>query len=183
MSTSTIWHHESSNELFSVTMSHSRFKFISCFITSDDKGSRTEHWKTDKFACMRELFRLMSVSNAKCTYPSLVLSVDETLQPYCGAICFKQYNPNKSAKYGLLIRGARDLTTTHTHYILQYASKPKVAQGDSAKYYVTGTDAYTSLQSTITVTSKVEIFCLTGILLPCLWQNGLFTKSSQLLLP
>ena len=62
MSTSTIWHHESSNELFSVTKSHSRFKFISRFITFDDKASRTEHWKTDNFACMRELFHLMSLA-------------------------------------------------------------------------------------------------------------------------
>ena len=68
MSISTIWHHESSNDLF-----------ISRFITFDDKASRAERWKTDKFACMRELFELMNAGNVKCRYPSLVLSVDETL--------------------------------------------------------------------------------------------------------
>ena len=50
MNTSTTWHHESSDDLFSATMSHGRFKFISCFITFDDKASRTESWKTDTFA-------------------------------------------------------------------------------------------------------------------------------------
>ena len=86
MSTSTIWHHRSSNNLFSATMSHSCFKFISCFITFDDKASRTECWKTDKFACMRELFELMNVGNVKCRYPSPMLSINETLYPYYGAI-------------------------------------------------------------------------------------------------
>ena len=37
MNSSTIWHHESSNDLFSATMSNSRFKFISRLIPFDDK--------------------------------------------------------------------------------------------------------------------------------------------------
>ena len=89
MSTSTIWHHASSNNFFSTTISHSRLKFISRFITFDDKASRTERWKTDQFACMSELFELMNVGNAKCRYPSPKLSVDETFYPYHGAIGFK----------------------------------------------------------------------------------------------
>ena len=143
MSTSTIWHHKSSNDMFSATMSHSYFKFISCFITFIDKTSRTEHWKTDKFACMREMFELMNVGNVKCRYPSPMLSVDETLYLYRGAIGFKQYNPNKSAKYSLLFRSLCDSANTHIYYTLPYADKPEVAEGDAAKYYVTGTDAYT----------------------------------------
>ena len=89
MSTSTIWHHASSNNFFSTTISYSRLKFISRFITFDDKASRTERWKTDQFACMSELFELMNVGNAKCRYPSPKLSVDETFYPYHGAIGFK----------------------------------------------------------------------------------------------
>ena len=101
MSTSAIWHHESSNDLLSATMSHSRFKFISRFITFDGKASRKERWKTDKFACMRELFKLMNVGNTKFRYPLPMLSVDETLYSYRGAIGFTQYNSNKPAKCGL----------------------------------------------------------------------------------
>ena len=102
MSTSTIWHHESSNDLFSATMRHSRVKFISCFITFSDKACRTERWKTDKFACMRELFELMNVGNAECRFPSPMLSVDETLYLYHGAISLTHYNPNKPAKDDLV---------------------------------------------------------------------------------
>ena len=124
-------------------MSHSRFKFISCFITFNDEASRTEHWKTDKFACVREMFELMNVGKAKCRYPSPMLSVDETLYPYHGAIGFKQYSPHKPAKYGLLFKSLCDSTTTYIYYTLPYAGKPEVAEGDAAKYYVTGTEAYT----------------------------------------
>ena len=101
ISTSAIWHHESSNDILSATMSHSRFKFISRFITFDGKASRKERWKTDKFACMRELFKLMNVGNTKFRYPLPMLSVDETLYSYRGAIGFTQYNSNKPAKWGL----------------------------------------------------------------------------------
>ena len=100
MNSSTIWHHESLNDLFSATMSNSRFKSISRFITFDDKSSRADRWKTDKFACMRNLFEMMNIRNTKCRYPSPMLSIDETLYPYREAIGFKQYNPSKPAKYG-----------------------------------------------------------------------------------
>ena len=143
MNSSTIWHQESSNDLFSATMSNSRFNFISRFITFDDKSSRAERWKTDKFACMRELFEMMNIRNAKCRYPSPMLSINETLYSYCGAIGFKQYNPSKPAKYGLLYRSLCDSSTTYTYYSLPYAGKPEVVDGHAAKYYVTGTDAYT----------------------------------------
>ena len=91
---------------------------------------------------MRELSELMNVGNAKYRYPSPVLSVDETLYPYSETTGFKQYNLNKPAKYGLLFRSLCDSRTTYTYYTLPYAGKPKVAKGDAAKYYVTGTEDY-----------------------------------------
>ena len=36
--------------------------------------------------------------------PSDYLSLDETLYPMHTQISFKQYNPNKLAKYGLLLK-------------------------------------------------------------------------------
>ena len=53
---STIWNHESAHDIFSATMLEKCFEFISRFITFDDKASRPERWKSDKFACLRELF-------------------------------------------------------------------------------------------------------------------------------
>ena len=83
-------------------MSFHRFKFICHLITFDDKDTRNDCWNTDKFACMRELFEDMYEKNTRMRHPFPLLPIDETLFPYCGHIGLKQYNPNKSAKYGLL---------------------------------------------------------------------------------
>ena len=72
-----------------------------------------------------------------------MLSINETLYPCCGAIGFKQYNTSKPPKYGLLYRGLCNSLTTYTYYSLPYAGKPEVVDGHAAKYYETGTDAYT----------------------------------------
>ena len=59
-----IWNHESANDIIGATMSLHRFKFICRLITSDDKETRNDRWKTNKFACMRELFEDMNERNA-----------------------------------------------------------------------------------------------------------------------
>ena len=127
-SINTIWHHESSNNLFSAPISNSCFNFISRFIPFDNKASRTERWKTDRFTCMRELFQLINVGKVKWRYPSPMLSVDETLYLYRGAICFKQQNPNKPAKYGLFsgVSAIQQPRMQITHYhvlVIQKLSK------------------------------------------------------------
>ena len=85
----------------------------------------------------------MNDRNAKCRYHSTLLAIDETLYSYCGAIGFKQYNPSKPARYGLLYRSICDSTTTFTYFTLPYSGKPKSIDRYAAKYYVTGTDDYT----------------------------------------
>ena len=99
-----IWNHESSHDVFAATISEKRFKFISCFITFDDKAARADRWKTDMFACLRELFEVMNERNARMRYPFPHLAIDETLYPYRGCIGFKQYNLSKPRKYALLCR-------------------------------------------------------------------------------
>ena len=49
---------------FSTTMVEKRFEFVSRFITFDDKTSRAQCWKSDKFECLRELFEQMNENNA-----------------------------------------------------------------------------------------------------------------------
>ena len=88
-----IWNHESSHDIFSATMLYNRFQFIHKLITFDDKSTRNDRWKMDKFSCLWEQFELMNERNARCRFPSPLLAVDETLYPYCGTIGFKQYDP------------------------------------------------------------------------------------------
>ena len=108
--------HESIRDIFQATMSENRFRFISRFIRFDDPDTRAERWKSDKFACMRSILETFNANCSKYRYPSGYLAVDETLYPYRVRISFKQYNPNKPAKYGLLDRSICDALIPYTHH-------------------------------------------------------------------
>ena len=99
--------------------------------------------ENDKFACMREIFEAMNSRNASMRCPSAFLAVHETLYPYRSHTGFKQYNPQKPVKYGLLYRSLCDSTVTYTYFILVYVGKPEVVGGNGATFYITGTDEYT----------------------------------------
>ena len=122
-----IWNHESAQDIFATTMSYNRVQFIQRFITFNDKSTRGDRWKSDKFACLRELFEMMNEQNSKRCFPSPLLTVDKTLYPYHGSIGFKQYNPSKPAKYGLLYRSLCDSPVSYTYYIMlvSYIDKKK----------------------------------------------------------
>ena len=92
---------------------------------------------------MGEIFVAMNSRNASKRCLSALLAVDETLYPYRGHIGFKQCNPQKLAKYGLLYRSLCDSTVTYTYFSLAYAGKQEVVGGNGAKFYITGTDEYT----------------------------------------
>ena len=143
MDRETIWHHECASDMLEATMSLNRFVFISRFLTFDDKPTRAERWRYDKFSCMREIMEDMNKNNGSARYPSPYLAIDETLYPYRGHIGFKQYNPSKPAKYGLLYRSLCDSSISYTYYTVPYGGKPEVIGGDGAKFYVIGTDEYT----------------------------------------
>lgn len=138
-----IWYHESANDIFSATMTLKRFQFICRFLQFDDKTTREERWKHDRYACIRCFFEEVNKNNAKGRNPSPYLAIDETLYPYRGHISFKQYNPSKPAKYGLLYRSLCDSVVPYTYFTLPYAGKPNEIDDEAAQYYVTGTDEYT----------------------------------------
>ena len=111
LDTEVIWNYESAHDIIGAAMSLHRFKFICRLITFDDKETWNKRWKTDKFACLRELFEDMNdvnERNARMKHPSPLPGIVETLYPYCGHIGFKQYSPNKPAKYSLLYRSLCD---------------------------------------------------------------------------
>ena len=87
---------------------------------------------------MIELFEDINERNVRMRHPSPLLAIDETLYPYCGHIGFKQYNPNKPTKYGLLYRSLCDSLIPYTYYSLPpYAGKQEKVEGPAAKYYIT----------------------------------------------
>ena len=123
--TRDLWFHESAHGIFVIAMSWNRFHFIWKFITFDGKPVRNDRWQNNKYACMRELFEKMNMQNAKRQVPSPLLAINETLHPYRAAISFKQNNPTKLAKYGLLYHSLCDLSTSYTYFTLTYAGKSK----------------------------------------------------------
>ena len=99
--TREIFFHESSQEIFTATMSCNRFAFLIHFLEFDNKETWRQQWREDKFASIREFFMKMNKSNRRCRNPLPYVTVDETLYPYCRRIGMKQYNPS-AQKYGLL---------------------------------------------------------------------------------
>ena len=125
-----------------ITMSLNRFNFICCLITFDDKETRNNRWKSDKFAYMKELFEDVNERNSRMSHLSPLLAIDETLYPYRGHIGFTQCNPNKPAKYSSLYRSFCDSSIPYTYYSLPYAGKPVKVESPAAKYCINGADKY-----------------------------------------
>ena len=93
-----------------------------------------------EFFPFREFFEFVNNTFLKLRKPSPHLAIDETLYSYRGRIGFKQYNPSKPAKYGLLFRSLCDSLVQYMYYCLPYAGKPT---GTPNEFYVTKTDEYT----------------------------------------
>ena len=104
VSIDTVFYHATSNPIFSAAFERKRFSFLCQFIQIDNESVRKERWKCDKFAAFRDFLRQSMNVSFKLRRPSHSCTIDETLYPYRGAIGFKQYNPSKPAKFGLLWR-------------------------------------------------------------------------------
>ena len=66
------------------------------------------------------------------------LSLDETLYPMRTQISFKQFNPSKPAKYGLLFKSVNAARYPYTFISSPYSGKPTEEGG---QYYIQGTEA------------------------------------------
>ena len=124
--TREIFFAESSHKIFAATMSCNRFAFLTRFLEFDNKETRRQRWREDKFAAICEFFKKMNKNNRRCRNPLPFVSVDETLYPYRGRIVMEQYNPSKPAKYELLYRSLSDAKVPYRYSSLPYAGKPEV---------------------------------------------------------
>ena len=125
--------------VFGGTMSRNRFSFLSGHLCFDDPSTRRERWVTDRFAAFRNIFEEFNDNCSKHLIPSEYLSMDETLYPMRTRIAFRQYNPSKPAKYGLLFKSLNDARVSYTYRSLVYAGKP---QQLPAQHYVSGNENY-----------------------------------------
>ena len=118
--------------VFLATMSMNRFCFLNANFSMDDDETRGERWKTDRLAATRDLFEDWN-NNCSAAYQMDQFGcIDECLYPCRNQVAIKQYNPNKPAKYGLLVKELNSVSVPYTHHSLVYAGKPK----EDGPYYV-----------------------------------------------
>ena len=110
-------------DVFWLTMSLHRLRFLLCCIRFDDKATRASRKILDKLAPIRDLFETF-VQNCLRNYsPSEFVTIDEMLVAFRGRCPFRQYIPNKPAKYGIKIQAMADARTYYTCKMEIYAGK------------------------------------------------------------
>ena len=110
-------------EIFRLVMSLQRFRFLLRHLTFDDKDTRDERRKVDKLAPVREIFDLF-VENCKNNFSlSAQVTIDEKLEAFRGRCGFRQYIPNKPAKYGIKIFALCDAKMHYTSNLEVYVGK------------------------------------------------------------
>ncbi|XP_042856157.1 uncharacterized protein LOC122242824 [Penaeus japonicus] len=108
-------------EVFRMTMSLNRFRFLLCCLRFDDKATREERKKVDKLAPIRHIFE-MFVENCKKNYtPSEYVTIDAMVVAFRGKAPFRQYIPSKPAKYGIKIHSMCDAKTFYVCNMEIYA--------------------------------------------------------------
>ena len=125
--------------IFGATMSRLRYQFIIKHLCFDDIDTRPERWKSDRFAAMRKLFEECNNSFGAALVPEDYISLDETLYPTRNQVNFKQYNPNKPAKYGILFKSMNSARYPYTYQSHVYSGKPTEKPNE---FYVQGTENY-----------------------------------------
>ena len=80
------------------------------------------------------------------------LSPDETLYPMQTQISFKQFNPSKQAKYGLLFKSVNAARYPHTFISSPYSGKPTEEGG---QYYIQDTEAIVHYIETFSTNSSL----------------------------
>ena len=139
-STKILFSDEKKLPFFGATMSRLRYEFIYSDLCFDDFQTRPERWQGDRFAALRDIFETCNENFIRTMAPSDYLTIDETLYPMHTQVSFKQYNPDKPAKYGMLFKSINSARYPYTYQTIVYHGKPV---GEPSTYYVTGTDNYT----------------------------------------
>ena len=125
--------------VFSATMSRDRMKFLLSTLTFDDPETRNEKWQYDHFAAARPIFEMFNSNTSKYLFPSLYLSIDETLYPMRHQIAFRQYNPSKPYRYGLLLKSPNVVSFLYMYKACAYGGTPEKGEGP---YYIDATENY-----------------------------------------
>lgn len=108
-------------DIFRNTMSINRFQFLMVCLRFDNIENRKDRLAIDKLAAVRGILDKF-VENCKHAYtPSQYVTIDEKLESFRGRCAFKQYIPNKPAKYGIKVQA---LVDARSYYVLNLEVYP-----------------------------------------------------------
>lgn len=108
-------------ELIYLVMSKNRFRFLLRSIRFDDVRDREFRKQYDRLAPVRELFEALISKFQKYYVPGDFMTLDEQLVSFRGRCPFRQYIPNKPAKYGLKVFALTDTKVPYTYNLEIYA--------------------------------------------------------------
>ena len=121
--------------IFGATMSSNRFWFLNSNIRFDNADSRPNRFQRDRFAAFRDIFESFNDNCSSVLQPNEYLSLDETLYSCRNQISFKQYNPSKPHKYGILFKSINAVEYPFTFRTSVYSGKPL---GEPGPFYTPG---------------------------------------------
>lgn len=110
-------------EYFRATMSLRRFKFLLRALRFDDIRTRRQRKAQDKLAPIRKVYQEFVERCQKYYSLSEYVTVDEMLEAFRGRCSFRQYIPNKPARYGLKMYALCDARTFYTGNLEIYCGK------------------------------------------------------------
>ena len=120
-----LFSHDRGIPIFGATMSWFRFLFIMRHFSFDDVNTREQRWKKDMFAALRQVFEMCNKNFGEALVSVDYISLDETLYPARTQVSFKQYNPDKPAKYGVLFKSLNSARYPYTYQTHVYSGKPE----------------------------------------------------------
>ncbi|KAE9522330.1 hypothetical protein AGLY_017276 [Aphis glycines] len=120
-STKDMWSSDGCNiDILKCAMSEKRFLFLLRCIRFDDIRGREERKKLDKMTHIRKVFDDFTMNCKKSYALSEYVTLDEKLQSFRGRCPFRQYMPNKPAKYGIKIFALCDSVNCYTSNLEVY---------------------------------------------------------------
>jgi hypothetical protein len=118
-----LWSKKWGIAIFSATMPRDRFREILKFLRFDDKTTRSERLRNDKFAAISWLFYRFIENSQSAHKPGVNVTVDEQLLPSKCRCPFTQYMSNKPDKFGLKFWLLCDTETQFVQNALPYLGK------------------------------------------------------------
>ncbi|KAL4008381.1 hypothetical protein ACER0C_002233 [Sarotherodon galilaeus] len=121
--TASLWNEENGRPIFRATMSLETFLKISRVIRFDNHETRAGRRERDKLAAIRDVWDKWVEILPLLYNPGPHVTVDERLVPFRGRCPFRQYMPNKPAKYGIKIWAACDAKSSYSWNMQVYTGK------------------------------------------------------------